>query len=86
MTQVKNNDKKVKDSLDIKAKTKVTETGINLRQMYFGLKPNEQQAVTNFFALHNAATWIYDNLEKDSKKYVDTCIKLSREQVNDGLK
>lgn len=81
MTQVKNNEsKKAKKAVEPQVKQPA---GANLRQKFFSLPPKEQQAVTNFFALHNAATWIYDNLTKDAESYVNLCIKLSKEQIKD---
>lgn len=50
-----------------------------LAEQFRGFEPNDQQAITNFFNLHNAAGWIYTNLSQLCKDYIDQCIEFSKE-------
>lgn len=51
----------------------------NLRKQFFALSPLEQESVTIFFQLHNAAQWHYGHLSKDGQKYVNTAILATKE-------
>lgn len=42
------------------------------------LPVSEQEAVQNFFNLHNAAIWIYNFLTDEAKSYVDAAISVSQ--------
>lgn len=70
MTQVKSNERKLKKQLDLQSKFK-------------SLDPIDQEAVINFFNLHNAAIWIYSSLSSAAKEYTDFSINLSQEKVED---
>lgn len=58
---------------------------IDLRAMYNALNPAEQQAVINFFNLHNAAIWIFSGLSPQAVEYVNLCISLSQEKVDKSV-
>lgn len=45
---------------------------------------SEQEAVQNFFNLHNAAIWIYNFLTDDAKTYVDEAINFSQAMDEDS--
>lgn len=50
---------------------------IDLRDSFLKLSNNDQQAVTNFFNVHNVAHWIYYNCSADAQKYISYCIRLN---------
>lgn len=86
MTQVKSNlTPEEKKALQQKKKFEKQRAALVARQKSFNekfraLPVKEQEAITNFFNLHNAAIWIYNNLTDEAKQYVDFCISM----VNEG--
>lgn len=51
----------------------------NLRKQFFALSPLEQESVTIFFQLHNAAQWHFGHLSKEGQTYVNTAILATKE-------
>ncbi len=62
-----------------KTASKKAKKAVDLRTEFLALAPKEQQVVTNFFNLHNAAHLLYDLLSDKGKAYVSYCIELSQE-------
>ena len=60
---------------------------IDMRKAFLALENNEQQAITNYFNLHNAACWIYSNLSKPAQEWVTLSINATVEtnQNNEEL-
>lgn len=56
---------------------------LDLRSQFNLLEPKEQEAVINFFNLHNAAIWIFTSLSQPAVDYVNLSIKLSQEKIKD---
>ena len=63
----------------VQKKASKAKKAVDLRSEFLALDPKDQQAVTNFFNLHNAAHFIYDLLSDQAKSYVSYCIQLSSE-------
>lgn len=51
----------------------------NLRDGWLKLSPQEQQGVTNFFNLHNAAAYVYETLSDVGREYIDATLRLNSE-------
>lgn len=51
----------------------------NMNEEWLSLSPMEQQGVTNFFNLHNAAHWVYEQLSETGQKFVSSCIKMNND-------
>lgn len=78
MTPLKSSKEEVKKS---KTKTKQPDKVPDLRSMFKNISADEQQAIINFFNLHNAAIWIYNKLSAPAMEYVELSIKFSQEQI-----
>lgn len=52
---------------------------IDLRGEYLSFSNIDQQYITAFFNMHNAAHLFYEALSVDAQKYVSYCIRLSQE-------
>lgn len=57
---------------------KVNPTWAEVVKMFKNLPVSEQEAIQNFFNLHNAAIWIYNFLTEEAKAYVDKAISVSQ--------
>lgn len=57
--------------------SKAPKKAVDLRSEFLALDQNDQQFVTNFFNLHNAAHLMYDLMSDKAKSYVSYCIDLS---------
>lgn len=75
MTQAK----KSKVQLTQKAEL-LTHDGVNLRERFRQLSSEDQQALSHFFNLHNAAAFIFHSLSPEAVEYAELCMKLSQEQ------
>lgn len=51
----------------------------NFRELFMNLPKVEQDKLTNYFNLHNAAIWVYLQMSEDAKKYCELCIKMTNE-------
>lgn len=58
---------------------------MSLREQFSKISADEQQAVINYFNLHNAAIWIFTHLSDDAVSYINRCISLSAEKVESSL-
>lgn len=63
----------------VQKKASKAKKAVDLRSEFLALDQKEQQAIANFFNLHNAAHFIYDLLSDKAKNYVSYCIQLSSE-------
>lgn len=57
---------------------------IDLRSKFLALPAEDQQRISHFFNLHNAAGFCYDQMSNDAKEYTNYCIQLSQEQKEDS--
>lgn len=73
----KNNQPKIEMNHD--ATIHQNEKFMNLRKQFLSLSPLEQESVTIFFQLHNAAQWHFGHLSKEGQKYVNSAINASKE-------
>lgn len=78
MTQQKS--KKSDNKLTIEQNTELKKSGIDLRKEYANLPVQDQQAISHFFNLHNAAEFMYSSLSSPAKEYVEICINLAQEK------
>lgn len=53
----------------------------NLRDGWLKLSPKEQQGVTTFFNLHNAANFVFESLSSEGKAYIEATIKLNEDVI-----
>lgn len=65
--------------MQVKKTASKAKKAVDLRTEFLALAPKEQQVVTNFFNLHNAAHLLYDLLSEKGQAYVSYCIQLSQE-------
>lgn len=50
---------------------------VDLRSEFLKLSKDEQEFISHFFALHNAAQTFYRLLSEDAQNYVNYCINLT---------
>lgn len=57
----------------------------NFAQKFRNLPILEKEKVTNFFNLHNAATWIYLQMSDDAKDYCSEAISCSTISMSNSI-
>lgn len=73
-----------KNEMNHEATIHQNEEFANLRKQFLALPLLEQESVTIFFQLHNAAQWHYGHLSKEGQKYINTAILASKEVAKVG--
>lgn len=62
-------------------------SSINLvRDKFLSLPQNEQISITHFLNLHNAASFLYDELSDEGKMYIEYIISLNAKVENANKK